>query len=141
MVGTIDMQSMRYLNLFNKVCKVQTKYCFKYNNTLVFAVPNQKVSLAIGPNAKNVKLLSSKMGQKIKVVGVGTKQTKDSVSKFVEKLVEPVVITKIDLKDDELVITGGRQTRASLIGRNRIREKELLNILKGLFGIKGIRFA
>jgi len=141
MVGTIDMQSMRHINLFNKVCGVQTKYCFTYNNSLIFAVPTQKVSFAIGPNAKNVKLLSSKVGHKIKVIGLAENRTKDSISKFVTKLVEPVVITKLDVKDDEVVISGGRQTRASLIGRNRIREKELLNILKGLFGIKNIRFA
>jgi transcription antitermination factor NusA-like protein len=141
MVGTIDMQSMRYLNLFNKICKVQTKYCYTYNNALIFVVPTQKVSSAIGPNAKNVKMLSSRIGHKIKVVGLANQSTKDSISKFIIKLVDPITINKIDVKDSEIIITGGRQTKASIIGRNRIREKELLNILKGLFGITTIKFA
>jgi len=140
MVGTIDMQSMRYLNLFNKLCRVETKYCFNYNNALVFVVPVKKVSLAIGPNAKNAKMLSSKIGHKIKVLGLEAETTKATLLKFITKLAEPVSITKLELKDDEVTITGGRQAKATLIGRNRIREKELLTILKGLFGIKSIRF-
>jgi transcription antitermination factor NusA-like protein len=140
MVGTIDMQNMRYLNLFNKICNVQTKYCFKYNNALVFVVPNQKVSLAIGPGARNAKLLSAKLSHKVKVVGINPASEKDSIKKLITTIADPVTLTKLELKDSEVIITGGRQAKASLIGRNRAREKELLNILKGLFGIKSIRF-
>lgn len=134
------MQSMRYLNLFNTICRVQTKYCFKYNNALIFVVPSNKVSLAIGPNAKNAKLLSAKLGHKIKVVGSNLAPTPESITKLIGALADEVSITKLELKEGEVIITGGRQAKASLIGRNRIREKELLNILKGLFGVKDIRF-
>ena len=127
MVGTIDMQSMRYLNMFNKVSRVPTKYCFKYNNTLVFAVPKSKVTIAMGPGAKNAKALSAKLGQKVKIVGFTENANSESLSSFISNLVDPVTFTKLDLRENEITITGGRQARASLIGRNRIREKELLN--------------
>lgn len=140
MVGTIDMQSMRYLNLFNKICNVQTRYCFKYNNSLIFVVENSQVTTAIGPAAKNVKFLSSKMARKIKIIGTTQEPTSENISHFVQKLVEPITFNKLEVKDGEVVISGGRQSRASLIGRNRTKEKELLDILKGVFGIKTIRF-
>ena len=134
------MQSMRYLNMFSKVCRVQTKYCFNYNNSLVFIVPNSKVTMAIGPGAKNAKMLSSKLGHKIKIIGIGPQPTRDGLMKFISTLADQTTINKLDFKDSEVSITGGRQTKASLIGRNRIREKELLNILNGVFGIKTIKF-
>ncbi len=140
MVGTIDMQSMRYLNMFNKICRVETKYCFKYNNALVFIVPNQKVSFAIGPNAKNAKMLSARLGHKIKIVGASTVPSKEAITKIITTLADPITLTKLELKDDEISITAGRQAKASLIGRNRAREQELLKILNGLFGVKSIRF-
>ena len=31
MVKTIDMQEMRYLNLFEQITRVRTRFCFKYN--------------------------------------------------------------------------------------------------------------
>ena len=41
---TIDMQDMRYLNLFGRITQVQTRLCFQYNNFIVFCVPKGLVS-------------------------------------------------------------------------------------------------
>ena len=134
------MKTMRYINLFSQICKVSTKYCFDYNNPIIFVVPLSDVTRAIGSGARNVKLLSSKMGRKVRVLGLPNEANSTTVSKFVSSLVEPVTFTKLELKEKSIVITGGRQARASLIGRNRIREEELLKLLKGVFGIKNLRF-
>ena len=80
------------------------------------------------------------MGRKVRVLGLPNEANSTTVSKFVSSLVEPVTFTKLELKEKSIVITGGRQARASLIGRNRIREEELLKLLKGVFGIKNLRF-
>jgi hypothetical protein len=39
MVKTLDMQDIRHLNLFNQITKINTRYCFEYNETLIFCVP------------------------------------------------------------------------------------------------------
>ena len=54
MAGVIDMQLMRYINLFSRISKVSTTKCFTYNNQIIFAVPKDKVSMAIGKGAENV---------------------------------------------------------------------------------------
>jgi hypothetical protein len=48
MAGVIDMQLMRYINLFARTTKVQTTKVFVYNNQIIFAVPKAKVSIAFG---------------------------------------------------------------------------------------------
>jgi transcription antitermination factor NusA-like protein len=140
MVGTIDMQFMRYLNMFNKVCRVETKYCFRYNNQLIFVVPMKKVSLAIGPQASKAKTLAQRLGRKIKIVGMTKELTKENIEKFITSIIDPITFNKLELKGKQVVIIGGRQTRASLIGRNRVREQELLKILNGIYGIESIKF-
>ena len=134
------MKTMRYLNLFSQICKVPTKYCFNYNNSIIFIVPLSKVTRAIGSGARNVKLLCSKIGRKVRVLGLPNEINSATVSKFVSSLVEPITFTKLELRNKTIMITGGRQARASLIGRNRIREEELLKLLKGVFGIEGLKF-
>ena len=136
MAREIDMQVMRYLNLFSKVTRVSTMNCFVYNNQILFAVPKSKVSYAIGKDAANVKRLRDILRKKIKVVAMPEEKDRASISKFVEDVVAPVEFTKIDYKEGSVTLTAGRQSKAALIGRNRTREKELSDILKDLFGVE-----
>jgi|SRR3989344_6232566 len=141
MAGTIDMQAMRYINLFSKISKVPTMNCFSYNNKLIFAVPKSKVSIAIGRNAENVKKLSTILRKNIRVIAMPEKNNFEAIGKFIESIVDPVEFTRVDVHNGSVVITAGRQSKAALIGRNRIREKELSNILKDSFGIEKFRIA
>lgn len=141
MAGTIDMQHMRYINLFSKVSRVSTTKCFTYNNQIIFAVPFEMVSKAIGKGASNVKELNSILRKKIKVVAMPNKENKEEISKFVEEVVEPIEFNKIDVGENSIVITAGRQNKAALIGRNRTREKELFEILKNNLNILKLKIA
>ncbi len=134
MTNTIDMQVMRYINLFDRVTRVPTKHCFVYNNTLIFVVPKKLVSRAVGPDGKNVKKISETFRKKVKVIAMPEKQ--EQISKFVSELVDPVSFNKLDLNKEVATLSAGRQNKAALIGRNRAREKELESILKNLFDIK-----
>ena len=141
MAGTIDMQLMRYVNLFARTTKVPTTKVFLYNNQIVFAVPKAKVSLAIGKGAVNVKKLNQILRRKIKVVAMPAAESKEGIAKFVGDVVDPIEFNKIDVKENAVVINAGRQSKAALIGRNRQREKELTGILKNFFHISKLRIA
>jgi transcription antitermination factor NusA-like protein len=141
MAGTIDMQIMRYINLFAKTTKVQTRRVFLYNNQIIFAVPKSKVSTAIGKNAVNVKKMSETLRKKIKVVVMPPVDDNDGISKFVEEVVSPVEFNGVEIKGDGIVINAGRQSKAALIGRGRQREKEMGEVLKNFFGITKLRIA
>ncbi len=58
MAKIINMQLMRYINLFGKICRISTTNCFVYNNTIFFGVDKRDVSQAIGKAGINIKKLS-----------------------------------------------------------------------------------
>ena len=141
MAETIDMQFMRYINLFAKVSHVTTTKVFMYNNHIIYAVPKSKMSTAIGKNAVNVKKLSDILRRKIKVVEMPIVDDDRAIGKFVADVVAPVEFNKVEVNNNSVVITAGRQSKAALIGRNRIREKELGEVLKNFFRIPKLKIA
>ncbi len=126
------MQFMRYLNLFNKITRVRTSKCFKYNETIFFCVPESLVSKAIGKNAVNIKKLNEILNKKIKVIAEprGIEEAK----KFINSIIEPVVYKEITIGEDEIVISASTQSKAALIGRNKRRLAEMQQIVKNFFG-------
>jgi len=141
MASIIDMQLMRYINLFSKTTKVQTTKVFVYNNQIVFAVPKSKVFMAIGKGASNIKRMNDILRRKIKVVVMPDVDSNEGISKFVEEVVAPIEFNKIEVRENLIVITAGRESKAALIGRNRTREKELEDVLKNFFHIGKLKIA
>jgi transcription antitermination factor NusA-like protein len=138
----IDMQFMRYMNLFEKISHVTTTTCFAYNNTIVFPVPGHLVMKAIGRNGENVKQLNVILRKRIKVIELPADDSLREMEKFVKALVEPIMFNKIELlPDNTLTISGNRQSNAALIGRDRTRERELEDILKKFFKISKLHIA
>jgi len=131
-VNTINMQDMRYLNLFNKITRVNTRFCFKYNETIIFCVPRRLVSKAIGIEANNIKKINSILRKKIKVIP-SPESIKDAKS-FISNIVSPVTFKDLEIKDDEIILTAGSQSKAALIGRNKQRLKEMQQIVSNYFG-------
>jgi transcription antitermination factor NusA-like protein len=141
MASIIDMQLMRYINLFAKTTRVQTSKVFVYNNQIVFAVPESKVSVAIGKGASNAKRLNEILRKKIKVVAMPNIDDVEGIEKFIADVVSPIEFNKVEIKGDSAIIMAGRQSKAALIGRNRTREKELADVLKNFFHIGKLRIA
>jgi transcription antitermination factor NusA-like protein len=111
---------------------------------LVFVVGRNFIEMAIGRDNYNLKKISDILGRRIRVLPEPTSE-KD-LKKFVQILVYPVefenieIMNNIETKEKEaLITTSGREPRAMLIGRGRIREKELKEILEQYFQVKNIR--
>ncbi len=141
MAEVIDMQMMRYINLFSKTTRIQTTKVFVYNNQIIFVVPKSKVSVAIGRDAVNAKKLNEILRKKIKIVAMPTVENNEGIEKFIKDVVAPVEFNGIEIRGDSLVLNAGRQSKAALIGRGRQREKELTDVLKNFFGIAKLRIA
>lgn len=128
----INMQTMRYINLLYRIAQVKTRVCFMYNNAIVFAVPSDLMSKAIGTNGKNARMIQETLGKRIKIIkearGIG------DIERFIRDVVEPASFKSIELQGSEAVITAGSQYKASLIGRNRVRLLELSSITNDVFG-------
>ena len=132
MASTINMQDMRYLNLFGRITKISTRFCFKYNEHIIFGVPKHLISKAIGENGNNLKRLSEVMGKKVKVVPNpnGVDQAED----FIARVISPTKFKDMELVGDEIIITAGGQNKAALLGRNKRRLIELQTIVENSFG-------
>jgi len=131
MGNVLDMKDIRYINLFEKITGVNTRYCFMYNDTIIFAVPRQFVSKSIGENGRNVKKINEITHKKIKIIS--SPESVYNINQFIKEVVSPVTFKDIELKNDEVIINAGSQSKAALIGRNKRRLLELQKIVKDFF--------
>jgi NusA-like KH domain protein len=136
MVKVLSMQFIRYINLFTRVTRIKTNHCFEYNNAIVFAVPRNLVTKAIGMDNKNLRTLSEVIRKKIKIVAI-PKGVED-IENFVSVITYPVRFKSIEVNGDGAIINANNQSKASLIGRDKIRLEEMKNVLDQYFGIKRV---
>ncbi len=132
MTETIDMQRMRYLNLFDRITHVQTRFCFFYNDGLVFCVSKPELSRALGRNNENLRRLGEVLRKRIKIIPYprGIQDAKF----FIELIVNPVQFKELNVTENEIIITAGSmQTKAALMGRNKKRLEEMQEIVKNYF--------
>ena len=132
MVRTIEMQDMRHLNLFSQITKVNTRFCFPYNENIVFCVPKPMISKAVGRGGSNIKKLSEILGKRVKIIP--TPRGIEDVKSFIENIVRPVTFNALDMQNNEFVLTAGSQSKAALIGRNKRRLLEMQKIMHDFFG-------
>ena len=132
MDNVLDMQDLRYLNLFNKVTKISTRYCFNYNNTVIFFVPKALIRRALGEEGRNIKYIGEVLKRRIKIFPIphGT----EDAQRFIELLVNPVQFKKLEINPNEIIVTAGMQSKAALIGRDKRRLVEMQKIIRGFFG-------
>jgi N utilization substance protein A len=126
---TLDMRFIRYLNLFEKVTRVRIQDCFPYNNVVIFCVPYPLIHRAMGEGSKNIRILSEILGKKVRMIPLPRNPTE-----FIANIVAPVKFKGIEINDKEIIINAGKQSKAALIGRNKVRLEEIDNITKEYFG-------
>lgn len=133
MMNTINMQDMRYLNLFGKITRVDTRYCIKYNDAVIFCIPKNLIMRALGRDGENIRQLSEIIGKKVRVIPMprGVFDAKG----FIQTIVKPVTFKDLEIKGNEIILTAGNiQNKASLIGRDKRRLLEMQKIVKDFFG-------
>ncbi len=131
MVNVLDMKDIRYINLFGKITKISTRYCFIYNDTIIFAVPRRLVSKAIGEDGRNVKKINMITKKKIKIIP--TPQGIHHAKEFIQAVVNPTTFNDLEITEKEIIITAGNQNKAALLGRNKRRLLELREIVRDFF--------
>ncbi|MDO8563904.1 MAG: hypothetical protein Q7R87_02760 [Nanoarchaeota archaeon] len=132
-MATIDMQTMRYINLLDRTSGVKTTKCFVYNNSIIFAVPKALLARAIGQQAYNIRNIQEQIGKKIRVIEEANGVS--DMKKFIEDVVAPISFKGVEVKDRTIILTAGSQSKAALIGRNRRRLDELQQIVKDTYNL------
>jgi transcription antitermination factor NusA-like protein len=132
MESTINMQDMRHLNLFSEITKIDTRFCFEYNNTIFFCVPRNLVSRAIGEDGRNSKQLSYILAKRVKIIPCPAGL--EEIGEFVRAIIFPVEFKNIDVAGNEVVLHAGSKNKAALIGREKRRLLEMKKIVHDFFG-------
>ncbi len=133
MNNTINMQDMRHLNLFNQITRIHTRFSVTYNGTIIFCVPREFVSRAIGEEGRNVRRLSEILQKKVRVIQC-PRGIQDARG-FIGIIVKPVTFKNLEVTNSEIIITAGNtQNKAALIGRDKRRLLEMQKIVKDFFG-------
>ena len=132
MAGTISMQDMRHLNLFRRITGISTRHVIRYNEMIIFGVPKNLVSRAIGPEARNIKRVSEILGRRIKVIPIP--KGIQHIKQFIQAIVSPVEFKDLEVKEEEIILTAGSRSKAALLGRNKRRLHEMQKIIKDFFG-------
>ena len=133
MSATLNMQDMRYLNLFGKITRINTMHFARYNNQIIFCVPKLLVMKAVGRNGENINKLSEILNKKVRVIPMprGIYDAKG----FITTIVKPATFKDLEIQGDEIILTAGNmQNKATLMGRNKIRLTEMQKIVKDFFG-------
>lgn len=130
MVKTIDMQEIRYLNLFEQITRVRTPFCFRYNENIIFCVPRQFISKAVGEGGRNMRKLGEIIGKKIRVIA--EPHGLNDSENFIRTIIIPLTIRDFNIRENEIVVGGGKN-KAALIGRNKRRLLEMQKIVKDFF--------
>ena len=118
--------------MFSRVTRINTRFCAKYNDTIIFFVPKSLVMKALGREGINLKKISEVLRKKVRIVPVP--RGIQDVKAFIENIVKPVTFKDVEIKGDEIILTaGGTQSKASLIGRDKRRLIEMQRIIKDYF--------
>ena len=125
------MKDMRHLNLFSKITRINTRFCFTYNEIIFFCVPKKLVSKAIGQDARNIKKMNEILKKKIRILP--NPEGIEDAQRFIELIVNPVTFNELKITEDEIILNAGNQNKAALIGRNKRRLNEMQKIVADYF--------
>ncbi len=131
-MNTINMQDMRYLNLFSRITRINTRHCIKYNNALIFCLPKEFVIRAVGREGENIRRLSEILGRRVRIIPM-PRGLQDARG-FIQTIVKPVIFRDLEITNNEIIMNAGSQNKAALIGRNKRRLLEMQQIVKDYFG-------
>lgn len=126
------MQDMRYLNLFSRITRINTRHCIKYNNAIIFCLPKEFVIRAVGREGENVRRLSEILGRRVRIIPM-PRGLQDARG-FIQTIVKPIIFRDLEITNNEIIMNAGSQNKAALIGRNKRRLLEMQEIVKDYFG-------
>jgi N utilization substance protein A len=70
---TLNDETMRYISLFENITRAQVKDCIVKQDKLIFIVPKNHISFALGKHGENVKRLKDMCKKNIDIIGFSDK--------------------------------------------------------------------
>lgn len=133
MKGKFNIRDIQNINFFEKITKIKVRSSFSYNNMIVFVIPRQ--SLRKFPKEK-LNYIINQIG-KFKIIAFPKDNSEREIDDFFSNLIYPLAYKniEIDKTNQELNIYATPKAKPLLIGREKVRIKELSNIAEMFFNI------
>jgi len=118
-----NLETIQYINYFEKITKTSVKDCFFDEDKLIFVVKTDQARKAVGKQGINVKKISEKTGKKIKII-----EFNNDPVKFIRSFISPIKPKNVEREENIIKIEAeSTKDKGLLIGRNA---KNLENLKK-----------
>ena len=130
-----DMNTMKFMSLFEKITRAQLKDCIVKESMILFIVQPNEIAKAVGAKGANVKKLERMLKKKIKIVEFNPEPVN-----FIKNLIHPLQVKEITHDDGTYTMTASDlRTRGLLIGRNASYLRAYEEVVKRYFPIKELK--
>ncbi|MFH1376773.1 MAG: NusA-like transcription termination signal-binding factor [Candidatus Woesearchaeota archaeon] len=131
-----DLETIQFINLFEKKTQTNVKDCFFENGLLIFIVMPGQASKAVGKQGINVKQLASLINKKIKIV-----EFNENPIRFIKSYIAPITAEDITAENDVIFIkASSTKDKGMLIGRDANRLNHLKKITQKYYpNVKDIK--
>jgi N utilization substance protein A len=127
-----DMQTIGYINLFEKLTRAMVKDCFFEDNMLVFVVQPGQIGKAIGKSGINIRKVGNALKKQIKII-----EFNPAPSKFAENLLYPIRPEEVRQEDDLVIIKAHDHVeKGRIFGREKTNLKKMQDIMSKYFPIQ-----
>ena len=133
----LDLDSLVYEQIFEKVCHVRCKGHQQGQDQWVFIVPMGKAGKAIGAGAQNIKKLQQQLAQRnrqLTNIRIKIIEFHPNIKIFIKNLISPLQVESIEVESNTVKISdSSKKTKSLLIGPGARRLKQLNSILERFF--------
>ncbi len=126
---TYSMETIGYINLFEKSTGAHVKDCFFENEKLVFIVDQGEIGKAVGKGGSNVKHMSMIVKKPVKVIEFNNEPVE-----FVKTLLYPLKPKGVVAEDDKIIIkTNDVKEKGQVYGREKTNLKRIQDVVSKYF--------
>ena len=136
MTIVFDMDTIRFLNLFENITNVPVKDCYVNGENIYFIVEEGKIGLAIGKGGISIKNVEKAIGKKIKVFEYSSNPV-EFVKNLIPQSKEVSLINNGETV--EIQIKVDRSDKGYVIGREGEKIKIYKEILKRVHNISDLK--
>jgi len=127
-----DMETIRLINLFEKLTGAEVKDCFKSDNGLTFVVQPESLGRAIGKGGSNIRRVSEAVRKQVKII-----EFNPDPCKFVSNLLFPIKPVSIRQNDAAIVIKAHDVVeKGRIFGREKTNLKRMQDIVSKYFPVE-----
>ena len=132
-----DQDTIKIMNLFERVTRARLKDFFEKDNMNYFIVYKEDIGKAIGKQASNAKKITVMLKKPIKIIAYS-----EDLKEFIQNTIHPLKISNIEENETKKIITLtaiDSKTRGLLIGRNASNLRNYEVIIKRYFDIDELK--